>query len=110
MKLVHRLYDYYSVLYLIYVNYIIKAMPVHTAEVLRQIKDSGIDGHGWGGGDAWFGSVETCVAAKRCHNFDCTFVVKNNSKYFPKGPLTSVLCARYEKKTLLGSGWYSLPI
>ncbi len=36
-------------------------ITVHTAEVLRLVKNAGIPNRGWVGGDSWFGSVTTAV-------------------------------------------------
>ena len=36
-------------------------MPVHTAEVLRQTKGSGLIKGGWVFGDAWFGLIMTSI-------------------------------------------------
>ena len=40
-------------------NEVVKA---HTAEVLRQVKNSNGSKGGWVGGDAWFGSVESAIS------------------------------------------------
>ena len=36
------------------------------SEVLRQVKGSGVEEGGWVGGDAWFGSIMTCVEVYKC--------------------------------------------
>ena len=70
-------------------------IPAHTAEVLRQVKNSGLKRGGWVGGDAWFGSIQTAVNTKLVHGVHSTFVIKNNSTLFPMNPLKAVLKARY---------------
>ena len=70
-------------------------IPAHTAEVLRQVKNSGLKRGGWVGGDAWFGSIQTAVNTKLVHGVHSTFVIKNNSTLFPMSPLKAVLKARY---------------
>ena len=73
-----------------------QTIPVHTAEVLRQVANSNVraDG-GWVGGDAWFGSVASCVAVWKELSVDSTFVVKQNDGLFPKRPLMAVMKARH---------------
>ena len=39
-------------------------MPVHVAEVLRQVKGSGLVLGGWVCGDAWFGSILSAIELK----------------------------------------------
>jgi hypothetical protein len=70
-------------------------MPAHTAEVLRQVEGAGVIEGGWVGGDAWFGSVMTCVEVKKRFGVYSTFIVKGNDKFFPVGVLHSVLTARH---------------
>ena len=69
----------------------------HTAEVLRQAKN--VEKGGWVGGDAWFGSMETCVELKRRLGLYSTFIVKQNLNYFPMPVLHAVLRARYPQRT-----------
>ena len=49
---------------------------------------------GWVGGDAWFGSVMTCVELKRL-GVHSTFIIKGHTQFFPIGILHSVLVARH---------------
>ena len=37
----------------------------HTAEVLRQAEGANVVRGGWVGGDAWFGSIESCIELKK---------------------------------------------
>jgi hypothetical protein len=53
---------------------------------------------GWVGGDAWFGSVMTCVEVWKRFGVYSTFIVKNNNNLFPMQPLYAVLKARYGNK------------
>lgn len=70
-------------------------IPVHTAEVLRQCKYSGLKEGGWIGGDAWFGSVVSAVELKLRLNVYSTFVVKGNKHMFPMEVLHRLLVARH---------------
>lgn len=47
------------------------------------------------GGDAWFGSVATCVALSKELDVESTFIVKNHQRLFPKRPLLAVMNARH---------------
>eukprot|EP00035_Acanthoeca_spectabilis_P014848 m.291840 g.291840 ORF g.291840 m.291840 type:complete len:809 (-) comp16232_c0_seq5:41-2467(-) len=49
----------------------------------------------WVGGDAWFGSVTTAVELKTRLGVDSTFIVKNNTRFFPKEQLRLILDARH---------------
>ena len=70
-------------------------MQAHTAEVLRQCVGAAVVPGGWVGGDAWFGSVMTCVELKKRLNVNSTFVVKGHTQFFPIAVLYSVLLARH---------------
>ncbi len=70
----------------------------HTAEVLRQVDDAKVEKGGWVGGDAWFGSVMSCVEVMKRHEVHSTFIVKNNHQLFPMECLLAVLKARYGTK------------
>ena len=73
-------------------------MPVHTAEVLRQVKNSGLTIDGWVGGDAWFGSIHSSVECFKRFGVHSTWIIKNNSTFFPKRPLNAILTARHGTK------------
>jgi len=83
--------------------------PAHTAEVLRQVTSCGLQSGCWTGGDSWFGSVQTALALKleevnynnedgsvtrRPLDVESSWVIKNNTRLFPRGPLHAVLRAR----------------
>lgn len=85
----------------------------HVAEAIRQVYNSGLGKGCWTGSDEWFGSVQTCLALKleevkyvdddgneSRHPLNCesSFVIKNNTRLFPRGPLFAVLRARYSKR------------
>ncbi|CAB9499209.1 unknown protein [Seminavis robusta] len=70
-------------------------MPGHAAEVLRQVRDAKVERGGWCGGDAWFGSVATCVELKKRLGVHSTFIMKNNKHFFPIEALMAVLTARH---------------
>ena len=69
-----------------------------TAEVLRQVEGSGIKEGGWVGGDAWFGSVMSSVEVFRRFGVHSTFVIKNNTNFFPMKVLHRILEARYRNR------------
>jgi len=56
-------------------------LSTHTAEVLRQVENAGVEEGGWVGGDAWFGSVMTLVEVKKRFGVYSTWIIKNNSKF-----------------------------
>jgi hypothetical protein len=62
---------------------------------MRQVKGAGVPPGGWVGGDAWFGSVMSCVEVMKEFGVYSTFIVKNNTLYFPMAALHSVLSARH---------------
>ena len=70
----------------------------HCAEVLRQCEESRVVPGGWVGGDAWFGSVESCIELKKRFNVYSTFIIKQNVNYFPMQVLHKVLIARHGSK------------
>jgi hypothetical protein len=73
----------------------LETISAHCAEILRQVKNSDVQPGGWVGGDAWFGSIQSCVEVYRRFGVHSTFVMKNNNKYFPTLPLRAVLTARH---------------
>ena len=54
----------------------------HTAEVLRQVENSKVIEDGWVSGDAWFGSIESCVELMHVLKLHSTFINKQNLNYF----------------------------
>jgi hypothetical protein len=70
----------------------------HTAEVLRQAENSTLVKGSWVGGDAWFGSVESCVELKRCLGIYSTFIVKQDLQYYPMKVLHVFLVARHNDR------------
>ena len=50
---------------------------------------------GWVGGDAWSGSIESCIELKKWCNVYSTFIIKQNVNYFPMQVLHKVLLARH---------------
>ena len=93
----------------------------HAAETLRQAHHSGLTEGSWLGGDAWFGSVASCLALKlevvthvdedgveHEHELgvESTFVVKNNVALHPRGPLHAALKARHGKR--LAGHWVAM--
>jgi hypothetical protein len=87
--------------------------PLHVAQILRQASFSGCSKGFFCVDDAWFGSVAACLALKlevakymreggstytSAIDIDSCWIVKNNSRLFPKLPLYAVLRARYGDK------------
>lgn len=70
-------------------------IQAHTAEVLRQVAGAGVLPGGWTGGDAWFGSVMTCVEVMKQLEVHSSFIVKNNVLFYPMGALHTILKARH---------------
>ena len=67
----------------------------HTAEVLRQAENANVVEGRWVGGDAWFGSIESCVELMRVLKLHSTFIIKQNLNYYPMRVLHSILCAQH---------------
>jgi hypothetical protein len=65
---------------------------------LRQTQNAGVPEGGWVGGDAWFGSVASCVALSTELNVESTFILKQNESLFPKRPLMAVMRARHGER------------
>jgi len=72
-------------------------IPSHTCEVLRQVKGAGVEKGGFVCGDALFGSVVTAVMVMKLFEVHSTWIVKNNTSFFPKDALLAVLLARHGK-------------
>jgi hypothetical protein len=75
--------------------------PLLTApvsEVLRQVEGAGVKQNGWVGGDAWFGSVMTCVEVWKRFQVHSTFIVKGNINFFPVRALHAILKARFGER------------
>ena len=85
----------------------------HVAEVLRQACYSRLGDGCWTGGDAWFGSAQTVLALKleevvrvdkdgnetrKPLNVESSFVIKNNTRLFPRAPMFAALRARHPKR------------
>ena len=72
-------------------------MSAHTAEVLRQVNGAKVKEGGWVGGDAWFGSVMSCVEVRNQLNVHSTFIIKQNLSYYPLQVLQRVMKERHGK-------------
>ena len=59
---------------------------VHTAEALRQVEGAGLEKSCRVGGDAWLGSVSSCIELKKRMDVSSSFVTKNNTNFFPMLP------------------------
>ncbi len=70
---------------------------MHVAEVLRQAETSHVVKGGWIGGDAWFGSVNSCVELMKIKGIHSTFIVKQNLNYCPT-QVFSILLARHKTR------------
>ena len=75
-----------------------EVIQYHTAEVLRQAENAKVVPGGWVGGDAWFGSINTCVELKSRLDVFSSFIVKQNTNYFPKRVLHALLRARHPNR------------
>jgi hypothetical protein len=71
---------------------------VHVAEVMRQVKGANVVRGGWVGGDAWFGSVMSCVELMKEFGVYSTFIIKGHTHLYPMAALHSVLSARHGNK------------
>jgi hypothetical protein len=71
-------------------------ISTHTAEVLRQVEGAHLQTNSWVGGDAWFGSVPTCIEVYKRYGAHSTFIVKNNNHLFPMAALNAVLKTRFD--------------
>jgi hypothetical protein len=67
----------------------------HTAEVLRQAEGAKFIKGSWFGGDAWFGSMESCFELKKRLGLYSTFIIKQNVQYFPMKVLHAILVVRH---------------
>ncbi len=68
-------------------------ITAHAAEVLCQVEGAKNPPGGWVGGDAWFVSVLSSVKVKVHFNVFSTWVIKQNTDFFPMQALHSVLTA-----------------
>lgn len=73
-------------------------VPSHTSVVLRLAEKSGVPSGGWVGGDAWFGSVASCVELHKRFGVHSSFIVKNNDHWFPRKILLEILLARHGRR------------
>ena len=55
--------------------------PVHTTEVLIQVKNLNAPEGGWYGGDSCFEKIHTCVILMKKFGVDATFMIKNSTFY-----------------------------
>jgi hypothetical protein len=62
---------------------------------MRQVEGAGVVEGGFVCGDAYFGSVCTAVMVLRVLKVHSTWIIKNNTSFFPKGALLAVLLARH---------------
>ncbi len=69
-------------------------ITAHAAEVLRQVEGAQLPPGGWAGGDSWFGSVLSAVEVMTRFKVHSTWVIKQNSDFFPMAAIHSVLTAR----------------
>ena len=85
-----------------------KTIVPHVAECLRQCEECGLHEQedGWVAGDAWFGSVMCSVELKHNLNVDSTFIIKQQTDFYPKQVLLSILRARYPTKA--AGHWVSM--
>jgi hypothetical protein len=70
-------------------------MQAHVSEVMRQVRGADVVRGGWVGGDAWFGSVMSCVELMKEFGIFSTFIVKGHTLFYPMAALHAVLIARH---------------
>ncbi len=75
-----------------------EVIQAHVVEVLQQAERSQVARGGWISGDAWFGSVNSCVELMKKKGIYSTFIVKQNLNYGLTRVLYSVLLARYKTR------------
>ena len=73
-------------------------IQAHVAEVLRQAESSNVTNGGWIGGDAWFGSVNSCMELINMKGIYSTFIIKQNLNYCLTQVLHSILLARHKTR------------
>jgi hypothetical protein len=78
----------------------------HVAEVLRQAEGANVIKGGWVGGDAWFGSVNSCVELMKRLGIHSTFIIKGNKNYCPVEVIRSVLLSRFGTRP--GGHWATM--
>jgi len=81
-------------------------IQAHVAEVLRQAEGANVVKGGWIGGDAWFGSVNSCVELMTRLGIHSTFIIKTNKNYCPVEVIRSVLLARFGTRP--GGHWATM--
>ena len=72
-------------------------ITAHTAEVLIHVNNEDIPSEGWCDGDAWFGSVYTCVTLKTILGVEYTFIVKK-IRFYPTAATVKIPKARHGDK------------
>jgi len=70
-------------------------IKTRTAEVLRQVEGASVVKGSWVGGDTWFSSVALFVEIYKRLNVHSTFIVKNNTSFFPMKVLYKILQVRF---------------
>ena len=78
----------------------------HTEDVLRQVEGENVVMDGWVDGDSWFGSVTSCIELRKNLSVHSTFVVKNNTNFFPMRVLHKLLQVRFCKSSFWTLGRY----
>ena len=73
-------------------------IKTHTAEVLCQVEGAGVVEGGWVGGDAWFGSIASCIEIIKKFKVHSTFIAKNNTNCFPMKVLHKILQVRFKDR------------
>ena len=70
-------------------------ITAHATEVLHQVEGAKVPVGGWVGRDSWFGSVLSAVETMKCFQVYSTWVIKQNSDFFPMQAIHSALKARF---------------
>jgi hypothetical protein len=62
------------------------------------VEGAGLPEGAWVGGDSWFGSVLSAVAVMDKFGVHSTWVIKQNSDFFPMTVIHSIIKARHDKR------------
>ena len=68
---------------------------MHTSQVLQQVEGANIPLGGWVGGNSWFVSVMIVVEVIKKKGVHSTWIIKQNTAYFPLKALHAVLKAKF---------------
>jgi len=76
----------------------LKLRYLPAAKTIHQVEGSHVKCSGWVGGDAWFGSVQTCIELFLRFGVCSTLIVKNNTSLYSTEVLNQVLKSRHSRQ------------